>query len=650
MPQALTRGFLSEQRCKRLCEHTASDKRAYRPSSTSGWTQQQQFFNSKKNIKNMATVMEKGAIKGGEFIVRESEAHEIFIPEQFSEEQKMMAQACYDFLNAEIQPNVERMDKMEEGFMRNALNKAGELGLLGITIPEVYGGLGMDFNTSMLIADAVGPGGSFTTAYGAQTGIGTLPILYYGNEAQKAKYLPKLANGEWGASYCLTEPDSGSDANSGKTKATLSADGKHYIINGQKMWITNAGFADLFIVFAKIDADKNLTAFIVEKSFGGITMNEEERKLGIKGSSTRQVFFNDCKVPVENLLGEREQGFKIAVNILNIGRIKLAASALGGAKGTFELAINYSKERKQFGTPIASFGAIQQKLALMETRLFASESASYRGGQDIENKVADLVSQGMSKEEALLKATELFSIECALLKVHASEVLDYVVDEGVQIYGGMGFSAEAPMERAYRDARISRIYEGTNEINRMLLVGMVMRRALKGELNLLIPAQEVAKELVSIPSFETPDFSALFAQEKDVLRRLKKALLMVAGKAAQTFGNKLNDEQEVLMSIADMCIEIYVAESALLRAEKLAGMRGEEACRHQINMAKAYLFEAVDKVNLAGKEAIASFTSGDEQRVMLMGLKRFTKTELPNIKALRREIAEHVLAKGVYRF
>jgi len=594
--------------------------------------------------------MEKGSIKGGEFIVRESEAHEIFIPEQFSEEQKMMAQACADFVETEIMPHVERMDKLEPGFMRDVLTKAGELGLLGITVPESYGGLGMDFNTSMLIADAVGPAGSFTTTYGAQTGIGTLPILYYGNEAQKAKYLPKLATGQWAASYCLTEPDAGSDANSGKTKAVLTPDGKHYLITGQKMWITNAGFADLFIVFAKIDNDKNLTAFIVEKTFGGITMNEEERKLGIKGSSTRQVFFNDCKVPVENMLGDREQGFKIAVNILNIGRIKLAASALGGAKATLDVAATYSKERKQFGTPIASFGAIQHKLALMESRIFASESASFRGGQDIENKVADLMSQGVSKEDALLKATELFSIECALLKVHASEVLDFVVDEGVQIYGGMGFSAEAPMERAYRDSRISRIYEGTNEINRMLLVGMIMRRAMKGELNLLGPAQEVAKELVSIPSFESPDFSALFAAEKDVLRRLKKALLMVAGKAAQVFGNNLNDEQEVLMNIADMCIEIYVAESALLRAEKLAHLHGESACQHQINMAKAYLYEAIDKVNLAGKEAIASFTSGDEQRVMLMGLKRFTKADLVNIKALRRDIAAQVLAKGVYRF
>lgn len=596
----------------------------------------------------MSTVLEekKNALKGGEFIVRETKAQDIFIPEEFTEEQRMMAQACQDFIDMEINPNIERMEKMEEGFMSNLVEKAGELGLLGVSIPEEYEGLGMNFNTSMLIADVIGGAGSFGTTFGAQTGIGTLPIRYYGSEEQKAKYLPKLATGQWKASYCLTEPDAGSDANSGKTKAVLNEAGTHYLITGQKMWITNAGFADLFIVFAKIEDDKNLTAFIVEKSYGGITMNEEEQKLGIKGSSTRQVFFNDCPVPVENMLSERENGFKIAVNILNIGRIKLAASAYGGAKLVMGQAATYAKERKQFNTPIAQFGAIKHKIAEMAIKIFACESASYRAGQDIDNMVEDLVSNGMGKGDAQLKALEQYAIECAILKVHGSEVLDYVVDEGVQVYGGMGFSADAPMERAYRDSRIARIYEGTNEINRMLLVSMVLKRAMKGELDLLGPAKAVGEELLGIPSFDTPDASIPFEMEKDVIARLKKALLMVAGKAALHFGPKLNDEQEILMNVADMAIEIYVAESALLRAEKITDIQGEAAAKFHSQLAKAYLYEAVDRVNTAGKEAIASFTESDEQRVMLMGLKRFTKFELFNIKDLRREVADRVLEEG----
>ncbi len=596
----------------------------------------------------MSTLVEekKEAIKGGEFIVRETKAQDVFIPEEFTEEQRMMAQACQDFIDMEINPNIERMEKMEEGFMAGLVEKAGELGLLGVSIPEEYEGLGMNFNTSMLIADVIGGAGSFGTTFGAQTGIGTLPIRYYGTEEQKAKYLPKLATGESKASYCLTEPDAGSDANSGKTKAVLNEAGTHYLITGQKMWITNAGFADLFIVFAKIEDDKNLTAFIVEKDFGGITMNEEEQKLGIKGSSTRQVFFNDCPVPVENMLSERGNGFKIAVNILNIGRIKLAASAYGGAKVVMAQAANYAKERKQFNTPIARFGAIKHKLAEMAIKIFACESASYRAGQDIDNMVGGLVSNGMTKGDAQLKALEQYAIECAILKVHGSEVLDYVVDEGVQVYGGMGFSADAPMERAYRDSRIARIYEGTNEINRMLLVGMVLKRAMKGELDLLGPAKAVGEELLGIPSFDTPDASVPFEMEKDVIARLKKALLMVAGKAAQHFGPKLNDEQEILMNIADMAIEIYVAESALLRAEKVTDIKGAEAAKFHTQLAKAYLYEAVDKVNTAGKEAIASFTESDEQRVMLMGLKRYTKFELFNIKDLRREVADRILEEG----
>jgi alkylation response protein AidB-like acyl-CoA dehydrogenase len=591
------------------------------------------------------------SIQGGEFLVRETPAQDIFIPEEFSEEQKMMAQACQDFIDTEINPNVEAIDSMKHPELVPALfKKAGELGLLGISVPEVYGGLGMSFNTSMLIADIIGGAGSFSTTYGAHTGIGTLPILYYGTEAQKQMYLPKLATGEWAACYCLTEPDAGSDANSGKTKAVLSADGTQYLITGQKMWISNAGFADLFIVFAKIEDDKNLTAFIVEKTFGGITMNEEEKKLGIKGSSTRQVFFNDCPVPVANMLSARGNGFKIAVNILNIGRVKLGAGVLGGARTVTSQCIRYSGERKQFGVSINTFGAIKSKLAEMATRIYTTEALCYRAGQDIEDRMGALAAQGMSDSEAKLKAMEQFAIECAIAKVHGSEVLDYIVDQGVQIYGGMGYSADAPMERAYRDARISRIYEGTNEINRMLMVGMVLKRAMKGEINLFEPAMAVASELVSVPSFESLDTSELFAMEKDLIYKLKKVFLMVGGKAAMALQDRIEDEQEIMMNLADVMIEIYAAESAVLRSEKLVSLRGEAACAPQIAMSRIYLYEAIDKVEAAAKEAIVSFTKGDEQKVLLMGLKRFTKPDFINTKELRRQVADFMIAEGKYPF
>ncbi len=598
----------------------------------------------------MLAVDNKHVIKGGEFLVRETESHEIFIPEEFTEEQRMMAQACQDFIDKEVQPNVERMEKMEPNFMSNLMTKAGKLGLLGISVPEEYGGLGMSFNASLLIADVVGSAGSFSTTYGAHTGIGTLPVLLYGNKAQKDKYLAKLATGEWKACYCLTEPDAGSDANSGKTKATLTADGKHYLITGQKMWITNAGFADLFIVFAKIENDKNLTAFLVEKEFGGITMNDEEKKLGIKGSSTRQVFFNDCKVPVENMLSTRENGFKIAVNVLNVGRIKLGAGVLGGVKMLTSLSVNYSKERKQFNTSIANFGAIKHKLAQMATKIYATESLCYRAGQNIEDTIDMLAKSGVEDTESKLKGVEQFAIECAIAKVHGSETLDFVSDEGVQIYGGMGFSEEAPMARGYRDARISRIYEGTNEINRMLLVGTIIKRALKGEIDILTPAMAVAKELTSVPSFESVDTSVLFAEEKVAIKNMKKAILMIAGRAVQALGAKINEEQEVMMNIADMIIETYALESTLLRTEKLVGVRGEAACEQQINMTKLYAYDAVAKAESAGKEAILAFTSSDEQKVMLMGLKRYTKLAPINTKVLRRAVADAMIEEGKYCF
>lgn len=595
---------------------------------------------------NMEATLSRTAIKGGEFLVRNILAHEIFIPEEFTEEQQMMAQAARDFIDAEITPYIERIDKMEPGLMSSIMTKAGELGLLGVSVPEEYGGLGMSFNTSMLMADVLGPTGSFSTAYGAHTGIGTLPIMYYGSEEQKVKYLPKLASGQWKASYCLTEPDAGSDANSGKTKARLNEAGTHYLITGQKMWISNAGFADLFIVFAKIDNDKNLTAFIVEKDYPGITLGEEEKKLGIKGSSTRQVFFNDCPVPLNNMLSDRENGFKIAVNILNIGRIKLAVAVIGACKMVIDYAVNYAKERKQFGQPIAEFGAIKEKLAEMAIRTFAMESAVYRAGADMENKIADLA-QTIAKEQAMLKGVEQFAIEAALLKVLGSEVLDYVVDEGVQIYGGMGFSADAPMERAYRDARITRIYEGTNEINRMLAVGMTFKRAMSGEINLLGPAMAVAKELTSIPSFDEPG-DKLFDAEKEVLAKLKKAILMVAGQAAQTLGPKLNDEQELLLRLADMMIHVYNLESVLLRVEKLATLKGEAAVQPYISLVKAVAYTSVERVGEAGREAVMTFAENDELKVLLLGLKRFTKPYVANTAKIRREIADLMIAQGKY--
>ncbi|MEO1051589.1 MAG: acyl-CoA dehydrogenase family protein [Bacteroidota bacterium] len=599
----------------------------------------------------MEAIETKKAIKGGEFLIRETEAADVFTPEEWTEEQRLIAQSCKDFLDQEVYPRLDEIDSMKNPeLMPSLLDKAGELGLLGTSVPEDLGGFGMNFNTSMLVAEVLGAGHSFAVAISAHTGIGTLPILYYGNEEQKKKYLPKLATGEWKAAYCLTEPDSGSDANSGKTKAVLSDDGQHYVINGQKMWITNGGFADIYVVFAKIDDDKNLSAFIVEKGYGGITMNEEEQKMGIKGSSTRQIFFNDCKVPVENLLSDRENGFKIAVNILNIGRIKLGAAAFGASKAVLSQAVNYSNERKQFGTSIANFGAIKHKLAEMATRTFASETAAYRAGQNIDDAYDAYVAEGMDSTAARLKSLEEFAIECAIMKVHGSETLDYVTDEGVQIYGGMGFSADAPMDRSYRDARINRIFEGTNEINRILTLDMMLKRAMTGRLDLLGPATAVGKELTAIPDFGADEDDSLFAAEKKVLQNLKKAGLMVSGAAVQKLMQTIKHEQEILMHLADMLIQIYVAESTLLRVEKIVSTRGEEASAVYIDMMKIYMHYAVEEAASAGKQAIYGFADGDEMRLMLMGLKRFTKIEPFNLKNARRRVAEYVIEKNEYPF
>jgi alkylation response protein AidB-like acyl-CoA dehydrogenase len=588
-------------------------------------------------------------IKGGEYIIKDVHHSEVFTPEEWNEEQKMIAQMCDDFIQQEVLPHLDRIDNMEDGLMKSIVEKAGGLGLLGLSVPEELGGMGVDFKSALLATEHLGTGYSFSVSFGAHTGIGTLPLLYYGNQEQKEKYIPKLASGEWKAAYCLTEPGSGSDANSGKTKAKLTDDGKYYSITGQKMWITNAGFADLFTVFAKIDDDKNLTAFLIEANSQGISLNPEEKKMGIKGSSTRQVFFNNVLVPVENMLSTRENGFKIALNILNIGRIKLAAGVLGGAKGAINLSVNYANEREQFGRAISKYGAIRYKLAEQVIRTYALESATYRAGQNIDDAIAALTASGMDKGQATLKGIEQFAAECAILKVAGSECLDYVVDEAVQIYGGMGYSAESLVERAYRDARINRIFEGTNEINRMLAVDMVLRKAMKGELDLMGPAMKVASELMSIPEVDDSSREVLSAERK-LLVGFKKVILMVAGSAVQKLMQTLAKEQEVLMNIADIAIHTYMAESVLLRVEKKIETQGEVATELDIAIAKTYFFDIASKVEKSAKDAIMSFAEGDEARMMLMGLKRFTKTEVHNPKDARQKIAQILIEKNKYCF
>ncbi len=596
---------------------------------------------------------EKDLLRGGQFLVKETKSEDVFTLEDLSEEQRMMRDSTKEFVDRELWAHWERFEKKDYAFTKECMRKAGELGLLSVAVPEAYGGLGMGFVSTMLVCDYIsGATGSFSTAFGAHTGIGTMPITLYGTEEQKQKYVPRLASGEWFGAYCLTEPGAGSDANSGKTKAVLSKDGKYYSITGQKMWISNAGFCNMFIVFARIGNDKYITGFIVENDpKNGISMGEEEKKLGIHSSSTRQVFFSDTKVPVENMLSERGNGFKIAMNALNIGRIKLAAACLEAQRRIIGEAVNYANERIQFKTPIINFGAIKGKIADMATNTYAGESASYRAAKNIEDRIALREASGNSHQEAELKGVEEYAIECSILKVAVSEDVQSTTDEGLQIFGGMGFSADAPMEKAWRDARIARIYEGTNEINRMLAVGMLVKKAMKGHVDLLGPATKVGEELMGIPSFDAPDFSELFAEEKDLVARLKKVFLMVAGSAVQKFGPELENHQQLMMSAADILIEIYMAESTLLRTEKNAKRFGKKAQATQIAMARLYLYYATETAITKGKEAIISFTEGDEQRMMLMGLKRFTKyTNNPNVIALRTQIADKVAADNGYKF
>lgn len=592
---------------------------------------------------------ETKTLDGGEFLVRDITAQEIFSIEELSEEQKMLRDSAKEFIDKEVVPNKERFEKKDYAYTEEVMRKIGEMGFVGIAVPEAYGGLGMGFVTTMLACDYLsGSTGSLATAYGAHTGIGTLPILLYGTEAQKQKYLPDLAAGTKFGAYCLTEPDAGSDANSGKTRAKLSEDGKHYIINGQKMWISNAGFADTFTLFAKIDDDKNITGFVINRSElenpESLTFGEEEHKLGIRASSTRQVFFNDMKIPVENLLGERNNGFKIALNALNVGRIKLAAACLDAQRRILNYSLNYSSERKQFGVSINTFGAIRKKLAEMATGAFVSEAGSYRAAKNVEDKIEELVAGGMNHEQAELKGVEEFAVECSILKVFVSDLAQHTADEGIQIYGGMGFSEDTPMEAAWRDSRISRIYEGTNEINRLLAVGMLIKRAMQGKIDLLTPAKNVAKELMSIPSFDIPDYSEYMSEEKEVIKNLKKVFLMVSGSALQKYMMDIEKQQHLLLNASEILNQIYMAESAILRAEKHFSTDSVEAA-----MARLNLYKAVEIITTNAKEGIVSFSEGDEQRMMLAGLRRFTKyVNTPNPIALTEKIAAHFIEKGSY--
>ncbi|TGV02667.1 acyl-CoA dehydrogenase family protein [Flavivirga rizhaonensis] len=599
---------------------------------------------------------EKDILRGGQFLVKDTNCEDIFTPEDFNEDQLMMKEAVTEFVDREIWANKAQFEKKDYALTESCMQKAGELGFLSVSVPEEYGGMGMGFVDTMLVCDYIsGATGSFSTAFGAHTGIGTMPITLYGTEEQKKKYVPKLASGEWFGSYCLTEPSAGSDANSGKTKAVLSADGKSYSITGQKMWISNAGFCSLMIVFARIEDDKNITGFIIEydpENPNGITMGEEEHKLGIRASSTRQVFFNETVVPIENMLSTRGNGFKIAMNALNVGRIKLAAACLDAQRRVITESVKYANERIQFKTPISSFGAIRQKIAEMATNCWVGEAASYRAAKNIEDRIELRKNNGKdTHQEAELKGVEEYAIECSILKVAVSEYTQRCTDEGIQIFGGMGFSEETPIESAWRDARIARIYEGTNEINRMLSIGMLIKKAMKGHVDVLTPAMAVKDELVGIPSFDVPDYSELFSEEKNIVKNLKKLFLMVAGAALQKYGEKIEEQQQLMLAASDILIQIYLAETAILRAEKMAKKEGEDQVKEQIAMAKLNLFHAIDVIETAGKHSIISFSTGDEQRMMLMGLKRYIKyVNMPNIIELRHIIAEKVIKENKYCF
>jgi len=591
----------------------------------------------------------KTKLKGGEFILKESLSDEIFTPEDFSEEQLMMKETIIDFMDREIWPDKMKYEEKNYDLTVEAMKKIGELGLLGVSLEEKYGGMGMDFVSTMLAVDYVsGVSGSVATAYGAHTGIAILPIYLFGNEDQKQKYLPKLASGEWFGSYCLTEPTAGSDANSGKTKAELSNDGKHYKINGQKMWISNAGFANLFIVFARIEDDKNITAFIVPNEVdNGIKLGEEEKKLGIHSSSTRQVFFTDTIVPVENLLGERNGGFKIAMNALNVGRIKLGAGNLDGQRRSISISTEYANNRVQFKQPISSFGAIKEKLATMATSCYAGESACYRAASDVQSKIDEYESSGLTKQESELKGVEEFAVECSILKVAISEDMQICADEGVQIFGGMGFSAEAPIESAWRDARIGRIYEGTNEINRMLSIGMILKKAMKGELDIMSAYQDIIEN----KSQEIIENSDELNDEITLVENMKKIFLLLLGKSFEKFGPEIDKKQQVLLSLSDLAIETYISESTLKRTLKNIKRTSTIDQEYQISMSKLYIYEAAKIIEKKSRDIINSVINDDNQENIYSSiLKKLSYTKNPNIFELKTHVADKIIAENKYCF
>lgn len=588
-------------------------------------------------------------ITGGEFLVKETNPANVFIPEEFDEEQKLIGQTCQDFLDTEVFPVLERIDAQEEGLMRDLLRKTGELGLLAISIPEEYEGFGQSFITAMYASEILGAGYSYAVAFSCHTGIGTLPILYYGNEEQKMKYIPKLATGEMVGAYCLTEPGAGSDANSGATKAKLSEDGKHYILNGQKMWITNAGFADVMTVFAKIDNDRVLSAFIVERDFPGLTFNPEEKKMGIKGSSTRQIFFNDCKVPVENLLGKRGEGYRIALNILHMGRIKLGANVIGSAKKAIDQSVGYANERKQFNCLISQFGATKHKLAEQVIRTFATESAVYRASKGLDDAINHYVANGDDKGRNTMEAFNHFSIEAAAMKIFGSETLDYVVDEAVQIHGGMGFSAEMPVDRGYRDSRINRIFEGTNEINRLLLVDAMIKKGAKGVLPINDGAGKAFEEVKTGGDIK-PEELEYFEEKALYISNFKKIILMLLKAASEKFSRTLVQEQEILMNLSDSIIQLYAAESVLLRVKKMQSLKSEDQFKVYQDILDVFVYNAAANIRNYARDAAYSFAFGEVRELLEKGIERYTQVAGVNVKEARRRIADLLIDENRYCF
>ena len=587
---------------------------------------------------------------GGEFLIKEVEAKNIFIPEEFDEEQRMIYQTCEDFLDKDVFPNLDKIDKKEKGLMRKLLSNAGELGLLGISVPEELEGFGQSFLTTMYANEPIGASYSFAVAFMAQTGIGTLPLLYYGTDEQKQKYIPKMASGEYSAAYCLTEPGAGSDANAGATKAVLSEDGKHYILNGQKMWITNGGFAEILTVFAKIDNDRILSAFIVESSMEGVVINPEEEKMGIKGSSTTQIFFNDVKVPVENLLGERGKGFRIALNILHIGRLKLGINVVGAAKKTINNAVNYSNERKQFGKRISEFGAIKHKLAEQVIKTYTAESAAYRAAKDIDVAIEDLKAEGVSYGESNIGGSAKYAVECAILKTYGSEALDYVVDEAVQIYGGMGFSADMPVDRAYRDSRINRIFEGTNEINRLIVAETAIKEAQKGKYDLFTHSKQVLEGINSLPENVLSGNESYFEEKHVYTNNFKKVTMLVIQSLMDTLTRKLFAEQEIMMNVSDLIIQTYVAESSVLRVEKLALINGEDNIALNKDIIDVAVCDAADRIRKFAKDIIASFADAEQAAKLMKAINHYTNLAPVNVKDARRRIANSLIEENKYNF